>query len=526
MELQIELIEQWKSPTVLACRSMVGAVGRTLSTLAALRGRGWRPKAVVLIGPPDHWAEAEIRKHWPEGLVVGLRPPDGETWTPDAIRRAASSQSDQLDAIHDALSTPTPTDAAWIALDREVVWHPYTSLRDPDPPLPVIGAEAEFLHLADGRRLIDGISSWWTILHGHRHPPLVKALTDAIQEIDHVQFAGVTHPWAVKLAAELLATLDWTGGRVVYSDNGSTAVEIALKLAYQFWRHRGEPGRTTFIGFEHGYHGDTFGAMSVSRDPLFFGAFEPLLFRAEILPLDAGRLSEYLSKHRGEVAGVIVEPLVQGAGGMRMHTESELRELFKVARSHDVLFIADEVMTGLGRTGTFWAHQAAGIMPDLIASAKTLAGGMLPLAATLASSRIVEAFDTDDRRRTFFHGHSFTAHPLACAVALANLPLVKAALPELPRRFEAFWRDSLGDLADRPDVREVRIRGTIAAVEFAGEAGYLADIGRTIRDRSIQSGVVLRPLGNVVYAMPPWGTSTESLRKVALSLRERYAQTR
>jgi adenosylmethionine-8-amino-7-oxononanoate aminotransferase len=364
--------------------------------------------------------------------------------------------------------------------------------------------------------VIDAIASWWTILHGHRHPPLMGALTEALGRVDHVLFAGVTHPWAVELACRLLRPFPWTGGRVFYSDNGSTAVEVALKMAYQFWCHQGEPQRTRYVGFEHGYHGDTFGAMAVSRDPVFFGRFEPLLLQADILPIDATRLDEHLTKHRGQVAAIIIEPLVQGAGGMRMHTPQSLRAIAEVAERHDVLFIADEVMTHGGRTGTLWAHQAAGIAPDLICAGKTLAGGMLPLAATLVAPRVVAAFETPDRTRTFFHGHSFTAHPLACAVAVANAMLLdqKETL-EKPRAIETFWMQALEPLRGEPIVRDVRIRGSIAAIELDVEGGYLADVGRKMRLKALEMDVLLRPLGSVLYAMPPFCTSQQSLERIA-----------
>jgi adenosylmethionine-8-amino-7-oxononanoate aminotransferase len=379
-------------------------------------------------------------------------------------------------------------------------------------------AQDEFLWLADGRRVIDGISSWWTILHGHRHPVLMAALREAAASFDHVHFAGVTHAHAVTLAELLLSTAPWPGGRVFYSDNGSTAVEVALKMAYQSWCHRGEPQRTWFVGFEGGYHGDTFGAMAVGRDPVFFGHFEPLLFRAEIVPLSADRLDDALNRHRNEVAAVIVEPLVQGAGGMRMHSEEELRNIAEVARRHNVLFIADEVMTGGGRTGSLWAHQTAGVTPDLICAAKTLAGGVLSLAATLASPSIVAAWDTDDRSRTFFHGHSFTAHPLACAIAVANWKMLTAAPDLRPQRMEAFWKDALAPLRDHPRVRDVRIRGSIAAVELDVPGGYLADVGRQLRESCLNKGVLLRPLGSVLYAMPPLDTSEQSLEQIARAM--------
>jgi adenosylmethionine-8-amino-7-oxononanoate aminotransferase len=272
------------------------------------------------------------------------------------------------------------------------------------------------------------------------------------------------------------------------------------------------------VGFEGGYHGDTFGAMSVGRDPVFFGRFEPLLFRAENVPLSADRLDDALTRHRGEVAAVIVEPLVQGASGMRMHTAARLRELFEVARGHGVLFIADEVMTGGGRTGPLWAHQAAGIAPDLVCAAKTLAGGVLPLAATLAAPALVAAWDTDDRSRTFFHGHSFTAHPLACAVAVANWSKLTAAPNPAPRRMEAFWGEALEPLRSYPQVRDVRVCGTIAAVEVNSPGGYLAAVSRHLRRRCLEHGVLVRPLGSVLYAMPPFCTSDASLERIAHAL--------
>jgi adenosylmethionine-8-amino-7-oxononanoate aminotransferase len=343
----------------------------------------------------------------------------------------------------------------------------------------------------------------------------MAALAEAANSIDHVHFAGVTHADAVELAELLLRTMPWSGGRVFYSDNGSTAVEVALKMSYQYWCQRGETRRTWFIGFANGYHGDTFGAMSVGRDPVFFGTFEPLLFRAEIVPLSAEMLEEALRRRRGEVAAVIVEPLVQGAGGMRMHKPQELAALAEVARRQDVLFIVDEVMTGGGRTDRLWAHQTAQVAPDIVCTAKTLAGGVLPLAATLASPRVVAAWETADPRRTFFHGHSFTAHPLACAVAVANWRMLTTTPPSAPARFERFWNESLAPLREHPNVRQVRVCSTIAAVELRVEGGYLADAGRTMRRVCLEDSVLLRPLGNVLYALPPFCTSDDSLAQIA-----------
>jgi adenosylmethionine---8-amino-7-oxononanoate aminotransferase len=260
--------------------------------------------------------------------------------------------------------------------------------------------------------------------------------------------------------------------------------------------------------------------MALSRDPVFFGRFEPLLCKAEILPLEANRLDAYLKKHAGAVAAVLIEPILQAAGGMRVHSEQTLRDLCDVTHRHDVLFLVDEVMTGLGRTGTFWAHQSAGIEPDIIAAGKTLAGGILPLAATLVAPRVVAAFDSADRTKTFFHGHSFTAHPLACAVALANVPLTQACLPEVPRAIEAYWKQAFADVAGWPGVREVRIRGVMAAIELDVPGGYLADVGRSMRQIALERGILLRPLGNVLYALPPWRASRSSLERIAEAMKD------
>jgi adenosylmethionine-8-amino-7-oxononanoate aminotransferase len=525
VELQVALVQSLALPAVLVASSAVGAVGRTLQTLQALAGYAVQPVAVALLGRPDEFAAEQIARHQPEVRVFSLQPP--AAWDAEGVARSAREQLAVLEGIRSCPAEAAARRRQEVGdlpeRDRRHVWHPYSSLREPDTPLVAVAAQDEFVWLADGRRVIDALSSWWTILHGHRHPALMAALSEAAQSFDHVHFAGLTHAPAVALAELLLGTAPWAGGRVFFSDDGSTAVEVALKMAYQYWCHLGEPRRTWFVGFEGGYHGDTFGAMAVGRDPVFCGRFEPLLFRAENVPLSAGHLDDALGRHRGEVAAVIVEPLVQGAGGMRLHTPARLRELFEVARGHGVLFIVDEVMTGGGRTGPLWAHRAADIAPDLICAAKTLAGGVLPLAATLAAPSLVAAWDTADRGLTFFHGHSFTAHPLACAVAVANWRMLTAAPNPAPRRMEAFWREALEPLRGRPQVRDVRVCGTIAAVEVNAPGGYLATVSRHLRCRCLEHGVLVRPLGSVLYAMPPFCTSEGSLERVAYAFTQAVA---
>jgi adenosylmethionine-8-amino-7-oxononanoate aminotransferase len=522
-ELQIELVREFGAPTVLVASSAIGAIGRSLVGLRVLRSERIDVRAVVLLGPSDSYAEEEIRKHG-QIEVVGLHPPVPRD--SGGVAASAAYQHESLKRVRsfiDAASGRAIHTGDLLRRDQAATWHPYTSLQDPDSPLPIIGAVDEFVELADGRRLIDGISSWWTILHGHRHPRLVQALRRASEQIDHVLFAGATHPFGVECAEELLKTAPWQGGRVFFSDNGSTAVEVALKMAYQFWCHHGEPQRKLFVGFENCYHGDTFGAMAVSRDAVFFGRFEPLLFEAAKVPVQADVLDLYLTRHPSKVAAVIVEPLVQAAGGMRMQTPQFLHDIYTVARRHNVLFIADEVMTAF-RTGTVWAHSRTGTSPDLICAAKTLAGGMLPLAATLASPAIVAAFDTPDRTRTFFHGHSFTGHPLACAVAAENLKMMTdGRWQQQVRRIQDRWewaRLQEPEFAPRElgGTGNSRVCGTVFATDV-GTGGYLAEVGRRMRAAAIDAGVLLRPLGNVLYAMPPLETSDQSLDQILKAIK-------
>jgi adenosylmethionine-8-amino-7-oxononanoate aminotransferase len=369
--------------------------------------------------------------------------------------------------------------------DARVLWHPYTRAGSP-PPLPVSRAEGAYLITEDGRRILDGISSWWVSVHGHGHPRLVAALARQARELDHVLFAGVTHAPAVELAERLCAR---TGlDRVFYSDNGSTAVEAALKMAFQYWRNRGER-RTRFLALEHAYHGDTVGAMSVSGLPLFRETFEELLFTVD----------RYRGQIGDDVAAVIVEPIVQGAGGMRVHPPAFLAGLAARCRAAGTLLIADEVMTGFGRTGRMFACEHAGVRPDLLCLAKGLAGGLLPFAATLATAEVHDAFRGADA--TFFHGHSFTGNPLGCAVALESLRIFEEE-PVLERA-RAIGRRLEGGLAPLRAVADVRGVGAVWAVEVPADGGYLAGIGPRMARAALERRVLLRPLGNVLYAMPP-----------------------
>jgi len=394
------------------------------------------------------------------------------------------------------------------------------------PPLPIVKGSGVYLYTEDGRRILDGISSWWVNIHGHSHPRLNRALAEQAQRLEHVVFAGCTHEPAVALAERLVALLPARLTRVFYSDNGSTAVEVAVKLACQYWSNRGQPERRVFLALEHGYHGDTVGAMSVSAESVFTRAFATLLFpvvRAHApycfrCPLDLtrdrchidclGHLESLLRQHAETVAGVIVEPMLQGAGGMIVWPQEYLAGVRRLCDRYGVLMIADEVLTGFGRTGRMFACEHARVSPDIVCLSKALTAGYLPLGATVTTSAVFEAFLSEDRSRTFFHGHSFTANPLACAVALASLDLFEEhdVLQDV-RRIENQLLDGLAQVRNLPFVGDVRVIGGIGVVELGekgGSGGYLDNAGPLLGAAFVERGLLLRPLGNVLYFMPPY----------------------
>jgi len=377
-----------------------------------------------------------------------------------------------------------------VARDAHVIWHPYTQAATAPPPIPIARAEGAYLVAEDGRRYLDAISSWWTNAHGHGHPRLVRALASQAAELDHVIFAGFTHAPAVELAERLTALLHLD--RVFYSDNGSTAVEVALKMAFQYWAGQGEK-RTRFMTLPNAFHGDTVGAMSVSGIPLFSDVFADLLFTAETYDGDVG----------DDVAAVIVEPMVQGAGGMIVHPPEFLRDIAAQCRAAGTLLIADEVMTGFGRTGRMFACEHADVRADLVCLSKGLTGGMLPFAATVVREAVHAAFVSEDPARTFFHGHSYCGNPIGCAVALESLRIFdEEPVLERARSIGARIGAKLEGLRGR--VADIRGLGAIRAVELrSADGGYLSDVGARLRVAALKRGVLLRPLGNVLYAMPP-----------------------
>jgi len=417
-----------------------------------------------------------------------------------------------------------------VTRDRACVWHPYTQHSTEAAPLPVARAEGSILELTDGRRVIDAISSWWATLHGHGHPRIVEAMRHQVAELDHVLFAGATHEPAVALAEELLAVAPRGLSRVFYSDNGSTAVEVALKMVRQVWCHAGQPQRLVFLALEGAYHGDTFGTMAVGDPDPFFLPFEPMLFEARRVAPRAGEVARALEELGDRCAGVVLEPLIQGAAGMRMQPVSFLREVRARGDRHEVPLIADEVMTGFGRTGELFACTKAGIEPDLLCLAKGLTGGSFPLSATLTGERHFNAFLSLERSKAFFHGHTFTGNPVGCAVARASLAVCReedtpGRLERIGALIEAILVDAL---ADDPRVESLRRTGGVVAFDLVppegSERGYLSDLQPRLRAAAIERGVLLRPLGNVLYAMPPASTTSDQCERIAEVMVELVSQ--
>ncbi|WP_336485828.1 adenosylmethionine--8-amino-7-oxononanoate transaminase [Methylobacterium nigriterrae] len=384
------------------------------------------------------------------------------------------------------------------------LWRPYTQMKGAIPPLEAVRTHGSRIVLADGRELVDGIASWWTAVHGYNHPHIRQALVAQAEAMPHVMFGGLTHAPAERLAARLAALLPGDLDHVFFTDSGSVAVEVALKMAVQLWINRGVPGRTRILAFREGYHGDTLGAMSVC-DPeegmhRRFGAYLPAQLFCD-LPRDAGTtaaLDAALARHRGELAAVIVEPLVQGAGGMRMHTPETLAAIGRLARRHGLPLILDEIFTGFGRTGTLFACEQAGLVPDILCLSKALTGGTLALAATVASAEVFAGFWSDDPAAALMHGPTFMANPLACAAANASLDLFETE-PRLDqaRAIGARLADGLEPLRGRPGIRDVRTLGAIGVVQF-GRAPDLADLKR----RLVARGTWVRPFGDILYLTP------------------------
>ena len=411
--------------------------------------------------------------------------------------------------------------------DKAVIWHPFTQAQTAKDPIAIVKAEGIWLYAEDGQRYLDGTSSWWVNAHGHCHPYIAEQIAQQAAQLEHIIFAGFTHEPAVLLAEKLIAVLPGNQSRIFYSDNGSTSVEVALKMALQFHFNKGEE-RTKILAFSNAYHGDTFGAMSVGARNAFNAPFGKLLF--EVMHVDApeqGNEERCIEEFRNilkieKPAAFIFEPLVQGANGMRMHSANVLSELIALCREYGVLTIADEVFTGFYRTGKRFACDHITHQPDIVCLSKTLTGGTLPLGVTAAPEFVYEAFLSNDKYKTFFHGHSFTANPIACRAALASLELLQK--PECLNNIEQIVLEHLqfaDEIKGHPRISEIRILGTIIAIELMTDAerGYMNPVSENITEFFLERNIYLRPLGNVIYCTPPYVITKSELAIIYNAIR-------
>jgi adenosylmethionine---8-amino-7-oxononanoate aminotransferase len=407
------------------------------------------------------------------------------------------------------------------------VWHPFTQHALEPVTTRIIRTEGAYLIDEHGHSVLDAISSWWVITHGHRHPAIMEAIRAATNNFDQIIFAEYTHEPAEELAQRLIRVAPPGLAHVFYSDSGSTSVEVALKMALGFFRNTGTP-RSRIVVMEHGYHGDTIGAMSAGERGVFNAAYRPLLFDVDTIPFPApGQEQDTLDAFEHlccgqQVAALLVEPLILGAGGMKMYPPRLLAELKRIAKCYGSLLIADEVMTGWGRTGTLFACEQAAIAPDILCVSKGITGGALPLAATLCSREIFDAHLSSDRSRTFFHSSSYTANPIACAAALANLTVWENE-PVLRRieMLEQMHRERLAPFRSDPRFINVRQRGTIAALDLdVSSSGYLSNVGPQLRAFFRERDLLIRPLGNVIYLMTPYCVTSDDLDRAYAAIDE------
>ena len=411
--------------------------------------------------------------------------------------------------------------------DTKYIWHPFTQMKNADTILPVVKAEGLYLYTEDGRKIMDGVSSWWTNLHGHSHPHLAKAVAEQFNTLEHVIFAGFTHPKAVELAERIITELPYLD-KVFFSDNGSTAVEVALKMAFQYWHNNNQP-KTKIIAFKDAYHGDTFGSMSVGGRNAFNQPFFPFLFDVEFIDVPTkGKEEKTLLQlknlvEKKDVAAFIFEPLVQGSAGMVMYSPDILENLLAICKENNVLTIADEVMTGFGRTGKWFATDYITTKPDLVCLSKGLTGGAMPLGLTVCTNEIYNAFLSNDHSKTFFHGHSFTGNPLACAAACASLDLMEKSktwqqIEMIIKNHQQFKQQ----IESNPKLIEVRQTGTILAIEFNTYAtsSYFNNLRDELYNFFLNKNILLRPLGNVLYILPPYCITEIELKIVYQAIEE------
>ncbi|MBK9577730.1 MAG: adenosylmethionine--8-amino-7-oxononanoate transaminase [Fibrobacterota bacterium] len=538
-EDMIDLAKGLGVPMLVVASTELGTLHHTLATVQCIRSRGVEVAGVLLNGLAHGENARQIRDRG-QVKILGRVPP---LYPVDAQSIQELCRHWLLDPWVDPCTEETPRshpsnpDRTLQQRDAQCIWHPYTQHQSALPPLEIQFAHGATLHTTDGEEIVDAVSSWWVCNHGHTHPAIAKAIATQARALEQVIFAGCTHEPGVQLAERLLPLLPGQMSRLFYSDNGSTAIEVAIKACVQMARRRGVQ-RPRVAALEGAYHGDTFGAMAAGSRSVFSEPFEPYLFEVDRLPTPAGcwdpgsvqaqdatqvalkSLGEWMNLHSGEIACLLVEPLIQGSAGMKMYPRAYLEGLDQLCKAHGIPWIADEVFTGFGRTGgDFACRRQSGhpaLSPAAVCLSKGLTGGFLPLGATAFREEIFQDFLSEDRKEAFFHGHSFTGNPLGCAAALAALDLLQdPALASQWRQLEVWQRESLATLAQEHPISGMRVLGTIAAFELPDSpGGYLASRGQTVARLCREAGVLVRPLGDTLYVVPPYSIRESQLARV------------
>lgn len=511
------LMQKLDLPVIVVASTRLGTINHTLLTVQRVRQLGLQLQGVVLNGPEDVGLCDVLKR---EGVPILLSLPQqmdskNVTVVRESVEKAVES------GVFDKKATVDLSD-----VDQKHVWHPFTQYGF-DRQFPIItSGQGSVLRLASGENLVDGISSWWVNLHGHGHPAIAEAISRQAHTLEHAIFSGYTHEPAVQLSQKLLQVLKsvnaaWS--RVFFSDNGSTAVEVALKMAYQFQQQNGQEQRKRFLALRGAYHGDTLGAMSVSERDGFHQVFKPLMAPVDFLTPDDFNELESKKAQFSQYAAVIFEPLVQGAGGMRLYSEAYLQKLCECAKEAGVLTVADEIFTGFYRTGTFLASEKAKVSPDLVCLSKGITGGFLPLSVTITSEPLFEGFKSQDMGRAFLHGHSYTANPLACAAALSSLELLMepGCLKQI-QNIETWTSAELKEFSTFPMVSDVRQLGTIGALEANSVKSYFqnGEFARQFAKACEKRGALIRPLGSTVYTVPPYSTTEQQIKTLYKAIRE------
>ena len=407
----------------------------------------------------------------------------------------------------------------WLEQGLKHIWLPYTQMQfKPDPLLPVVGAQGCKIILADGRELIDGISSWWSMCHGYSHPYIIEKMIEQVKKLSHIMFAGCAHEPAYTLASRLAKLLPTDLTKVFFSDSGSTAVEVALKMAMQYYYNQGKEKKCKFISFKNSYHGDTAGCMSISSSSIHGDTFKNYLTQQYNVPIteDLHELRDLIEGKNEEIAGVIIEPLLQGAGGMKLHSAETLKKIYNIAKQYDILFIADEIATGFYRLGKRWACDFAEVTPDIITLGKALSGGMCSLGATVATEKIFNVFLSRELTQAFMHGPTFMANPIACAAANASLDLfAQDCYVEKVQQIEKQLTKELIACHESHKVKDIRIKGAMAAIEVETDWPTIFKL----RQEAVKSGIWIRPFANVIYLMPPFIITEDELSKLTSTIR-------